>query len=130
MRHWNRSSSENVDAPSQDADQVGWGPGQPDPVGGNSADRRRVGTTRLSLRSLPTQAILLKKKINFSTDILMNVTVTAPPQQEITHSSIKNYTLIYMYETIAKKKRCFFFLQYLKTSFPGTRKKPGTTVKR
>lgn len=38
----------------------------------------------------------------------MNVTVTAPPQQEFTHSSIKNYTLIYMYQTIAKKKKMFF----------------------
>lgn len=40
----------------------------------------------------------------------MNLTVTAPPQQEITHSSIKNYTLIYMYQTIAKKKKKMFFL--------------------
>lgn len=39
----------------------------------------------------------------------MNLTVTAPPQQEFTHSSIKNYTLIYMYQTIAKKKNVFSF---------------------
>jgi len=34
--------------------QVGWGPGQPELVGGSPAHSRRVGT----LRSLPTQATL------------------------------------------------------------------------
>lgn len=41
----------------------------------------------------------------------MNLTVTAPPQQEITHSSIKNYTLIYIYvsDYCKKKKDVFSF---------------------
>ena len=37
--------------------QVGWGPGQPELVGGSPADGSEIGTGEL-LRSLPTQAIL------------------------------------------------------------------------
>ena len=54
VRPWNRLPREAVDAPYSLAQgQVGWGPGQPDLVGGSSVHGRTAGTKR-TLKSFLT----------------------------------------------------------------------------
>ena len=49
MRHWNKLQREDVDAPflGDTHGQAGWGPGQPELVGGSPAQGRGLGLDSL-----------------------------------------------------------------------------------